>query len=162
MDSSCYYYEALDYSLRVTNVGPIRITNMPSPIRIANPSDKGFWKNTYIFAFGAYGWTRVLAYANSMDSALDECADWIEENAPGLMADAEVAEEYNRLITEAKENGEDVDSEEVQNRIREESEADTLTAGNASHYFHSWEVNIVRENPTRDELIAYGREVIGR
>lgn len=130
---------------------------MPNPIRVANPSDKGFWKHTFVFAFGAYGWTKVLAYGDSMDSALDEAADWVEENAPGHMADDEVNEEYKRLIDEARNNNQDIEDEDVIEQIRSEAEVDTLQAGNASHYFHSWEVNVVAENPTREELIELGR-----
>ncbi len=55
-------------------------------LNIANPTDKGLWQHSYVLAFGAYGNTLVLAYADSLDAALDGCVDWIAEHAPGLLS----------------------------------------------------------------------------
>jgi hypothetical protein len=111
-------------------------------ITAINSSDKHFTSNRYILAFGAYGWTQLMVWANNLEDALDECVDWIAENAPGLLCDDEVAELYKEAIAEGK-------SEE---EAREESEMDTTVAGNCGHYLHSWEWNIVAENPTRQEI----------
>jgi hypothetical protein len=113
-------------------------------IVIVNPLERHNTTNRFVLHFGAYGWTRLLAYADNLEDALDECVDWIAEHAPGLLADDTVAEEYERLIAEG------MDEDEA----REEAEVDTTIAGNAGHYLNSWEWGILAENPTRAELLA--------
>lgn len=118
------------------------------PIHLVNPSDKTWTKHRFIFWFGAYGWTRLMVWANSLDDALDEAVDWIADNAPGLLADDAVTEEYNRCI------GEGMSEEEAQ----EEATVDTTCAGNCGHYLNSWEWGILAEDPTRAEVL----ELLGR
>lgn len=100
-------------------------------------------EHRFILAFGAYGDTMLLVYADHLDDALVECVDWIAENAPGLLADDEVHEEYNRLVSEGA-------SEED---AQEEASIDTTCAGNAGHYLNSWECTIVADENTRREVI---------
>ncbi len=92
--------------------------------------------------FGAYGSTRLLAYANSIESALEACGDWIIENAPGLLATEAVNDEFERLKSDGKPNDE----------AWEAATVDTTSIDSGNHYLHSWEWSIAAENPTRDEL----------
>jgi len=119
-------------------------------INIVNASEREFTKHRYILWFGAYASTHCLVWADNIDDALDECVDWLAENAPGLLADEEVQEAYKREYETAIEEG--LDEEEAENKAREESEIDTTHAGSTGHYLHSWERGITAENPTRKEL----------
>lgn len=113
--------------------------------RAINSTDRDWTKGRYLLAFGAYGDTRLLVWANSLEDALDECVDWIVENEPGLLADEQVREEYERAIAEG------LSEEEAQER----AEVDTICAGNYGNYLNSWEWSIVFENPTRAELLEF-------
>lgn len=124
-------------------------------IKIANPSDRAWTRQRFVLAFGAYGDTFVMAYANSLDDALDECVDWIADNAPGLLADESVTEEYKRIHAERVAAGADPDDETVIEECQTEATVDTTCAGNAGNYLHSWEWTIVLENPTKAALIAF-------
>jgi len=119
-------------------------------INIINPSEREFTKQRYILWFGAYSSTHCLVWANSLEDALDECVDWLAENAPGLLADEEVQEAYKREYEAAISEG--LGEEEACERAIEESEIDTNHAGNCGHYLHSWEWGITSENPTRKEI----------
>lgn len=112
-----------------------------------NSSDKDWKKHRFILAFGAYGDTLLMVWANSLDDALDEAVDWIADHAPGLLADDAVKEAYEEAIREGK-------SEEA---AQEAAEMDTVTAGNNGHYLHSWEWNIVAEDPTREQVLEIQR-----
>lgn len=114
------------------------------PIIIVNASDRAYTDHRYVLAFGAYGWTRVLVYANHLDDALDEAIDWLADHAPGLLCDDEVSAEYDRLVASGVEPDMAVAAAEV----------DTTLGGNAGHYLHSWEWSIVAEDPTRAQLAA--------
>lgn len=113
-------------------------------ITIVNATDRSWTRHRYILWFGAYGTTRLMIYANSLNDALDEGIDWIAKHEPGLLADNQVHEEYNRLIAKGK-------SEE---EAQEEASVDTICGGNAGNYLHSWEWGIVAEDPTRAEIKA--------
>jgi hypothetical protein len=104
-----------------------------------NPRDSHFTRRRYILAFGAYGWTQLMVWANCLDDALDECIDWIVENAPGLLADAAVNDAYTRAIAAG------IDDETA----HIEATQDTISGGNAGNYLLAWEVHIVSENPSR-------------
>ena len=77
-------------------------------ITAVNSSDRDWTKHRYLIGFGAYGWTVLMVWADSLDDAMDECADWCDIHAPGLLCDDEVKEEYNRVYPLALlENGGD-------------------------------------------------------
>lgn len=61
-----------------------------SSIAVAgSPGDEAF-----IFAFGAYGDTRLAVFARSLDDALEEAFEWLDDNEPGqLLWSHENAEE---------------------------------------------------------------------
>lgn len=119
------------------------------PVPANRPSHKG--QACWLFHLGAYGWTSVLVWADHLEDALDECIDWVAENAPGLLADESVREEYDRL---AKERGLSPESgEEEWETVRTEAESDTTHGGNCGHYLLSWEVQVY-ENPSREERLG--------
>lgn len=108
-----------------------------------NASDKSWTRHRYVLCFGAYGWTRHMVWANSLDDALDECVDWIADHQPGLLMDDEVAVSYREAIAEGK----------GQSEAWEEATVDMVCAGNAGHYIASWEWAVVAEDPTREEIL---------
>lgn len=126
-------------------------------INFANPGSKYLGQPVWVLAFGAYGDTLVACYAKGIESALDECVDWIAENAPGLLADDAVAEEFRRILAEKVGSGANPEDERVIEACQESAEVDTTCAGNEGHYLNSWEWTIVIERATRDELIALAR-----
>ncbi len=113
-----------------------------------NGSDRTWTRHRYILAFGAYGWTRLMVWANSLDDALEEAGDWIEEHAPGLFCDEQVREAYEEALTEGK-------SEE---EAQEEAEVDTTSVCSGNHYLLSWEWMILAEDPSRAQVL----ELMGR
>lgn len=117
-------------------------------ITIVNPGDRAFYDHSYVLQFGAYGDTVLLAYASSLDDALDECVDWLADNAPGLLADDAVEDAYNEARNQGK-------SEE---EAREYAETDTTVAGNAGHHIMSHEWMVVAEDPDRDVLFEIARK----
>lgn len=100
-------------------------------------------RTRWLFRFGAYGWTTVLVLGGSLEDALDEAIDWLADNAPGLLADEQVKEEYDRLIGVGKSHEE----------AAEEAERDTTIGGNSGHYLNSWEWT-VDENPGRAAILG--------
>jgi hypothetical protein len=116
---------------------------MSIKINVANPADKAFTTQRFLFCFGAYGSTYVLAYGYHLDGAFDEAVDWLVDNAPGLLADEQVAESFN----EAKANG--ASDEEAW----DEACTDVTFGGNCSNAVLSWEWGIVLENPTNAQLV---------
>lgn len=113
-------------------------------LEIVNPGDRSWTRHRYILWFGAYGWTRLMVWANSLEDALDEAIDWISVNAPGLLADEQVAEAYREAIARG------LSDEEAQ----QEAEIDTTSGGNCGNYLNSSEWGIVAEDPTRAEVKA--------
>lgn len=116
-----------------------------------NASDRDWTRHRYILWFGAYGDTRLMVWANSLDDALDECIDWIADNAPGLLADEQVEEAYKEALAEALAEG--LDQEEAEERAQDEAMVDTTCGGNCGHYLLSWEWGILAEDPTRADIL---------
>lgn len=56
---------------------------MLAPLTIINPSDRDYTSHCYVLSFGAYSCTHLMVYASSLDDALEECAEWLADNAPG-------------------------------------------------------------------------------
>jgi len=113
-------------------------------IEIVNPTDRSWTRHRFILWFGACGTTRLMVWANGLESALDACVDWIADHAPGLLADEQVTDEYNRLRAENPSASDEW--------CQEQATVDTTCAGNAGHYLLSWEWGIVAEDPTRAEI----------
>ena len=115
---------------------------MADPLILVNPHDRT--SSRFVLAFGAYGWTVLVCWANSLEDALDEAIDWIVDNEPGLLADDAVREAYEQAIADG------MSEEDAQT----ESEIDVTCGGNCGNYIHSAEWSIVSENPTRAEMLA--------
>jgi hypothetical protein len=60
-----------------TNASQVSETVIPA----ANDSDDG--STHFRFTFGAYGWTKVDVFANSVDDAFEIAVEWLDDNAPG-------------------------------------------------------------------------------
>ncbi len=118
-------------------------------IAIVNGNDRAWSKHRFILAFGAYGDTRLMVWADHLETALDVAIDWIADNAPGLLADAAV----NEAFKEAKDQGLSDD------QAMDQATIDTTCGGNCGNYLNSWEWCIVAEDPSRGEILAMqGRE----
>ncbi len=107
-----------------------------------NGSDAYWTRHRYVLAFGAYGWTRLLVWANSLDEALDECIDWLAEHAPGLLCDENVNEDYREALAEGCGESE----------AWERATADTVCGGNAGNHILSHEWFILAEDPDRQTI----------
>ena len=107
-----------------------------------NPTDSHYTRHRYIIALGAYGWTQLLIWANCLEDAIEEAASWCEDNAPGLFCDDAVREEYERALADGK----------TQEEAWEASEVDTISC-DGGHYFNSWEVHLVAEDPDRSTIL---------
>jgi hypothetical protein len=108
---------------------------------LVNPSDKDGAKHRYIIALGAYGWTKLLVWANSLDKAIELSIDWTADNEPGHLANEAVHDEYQNAIAEGL-------SEE---KAQERAEVDIIQ-GDHGNCMHSWEINLVVEDPDRATL----------
>ena len=118
-------------------------------LTLINPTSKSwttghYREKPYILWFGAYGTTRLLVYARHLSDALDECIDWIGDNAPGLLCNEQVNETYNEAMAEG------LSEEEAFERASE----DTTVGGNCGDHILSWEWGIVAEDPTPAEIAA--------
>lgn len=103
-----------------------------TPIANACDHDKSLW----FMSFGAYGDTHLYVWADSVEDALEEAFEWLDDNAPGILSKIE-RDEYE---TAARELNLKIDTEDEgeQERIREHAEIDmtmcshtTLKNGNA-------------------------------
>ena len=142
-------------------------------LHVVNPPEGGSaWKKSkyrypksrFVLCFGAYGWTKLLVWADDLGDALDGAIDWIADNAPGLLCDEQVAEDYREALArltaenESLPEAERCSEEDLESEAYEESTADTTT-GDCGHCIASHEWGIVAENPTRDQLLSImGRE----
>ena len=102
-------------------------------------------QRAWILCFGAYGDTRLLVYAWSLEDALDECIDWISENAPGLLCNDAVSTAYESAI----ESGFTAD------QALAEALTDVTTGGNCGDHILSWEWGIVGEDLTPKEIADF-------
>lgn len=123
---------------------------------IVNPGDANWTRGRFVLCFGAYGWTRLLVWASSLDDALDEAVDWLADHAPGLLADEQVREAYRKAMA-----GKGPDDPEAVEAAQSEAEQDTTCAGTCGHYLNSWEWGIVAENPSRATMLAIVAECGG-
>jgi hypothetical protein len=116
-------------------------------IIIVNANDRSWTKKRFVLWFGMGAPTMLMAYANSLDDALDECVDWLAEHAPGLLANEHVADKFTQLQEEG------MGFEEA----RDKAEEDTTQAGNHGDHLMSGEWGLVAENPTRAQIF----EIVG-
>ena len=123
-------------------------------INVVNPNDKNWCRHSYLLWFGQCGATFLLVYSNDLDSALEDAADWLAENAPGHLVSHE---EHTELCKEACDDAgltwpppSDWCNDNAYVSAIESAEADlTYTE---SGYLTSYEWGIVREDPTPREV----------
>ncbi len=120
-----------------------------------NGNDRSFTRNRYILAFGAYGWTRLMVWANNCNDAFDEAVDWIADNAPGLLADEQVQEAFRDLKEEGGQMLLPFESDEM---LWQEATQDTCVGGNEGHYIVSHEWFVLVTNPSRKTILALQAE----
>ena len=79
-------------------IGP-KGTSFGRAVYMANPTDRSWTRHRYILWFGACGATRVMVWANDLESAMEEAAEWLKEHAPGHITE-EWGEEHKCLVRE--------------------------------------------------------------
>jgi len=65
-------------------------TATETAIPCANEAEDG--SSRFRFQFGAYGWTKVDVFADSMDDAFEVAVEWLDDNAPGHLVSIGEAE----------------------------------------------------------------------
>jgi len=98
----------------------------------------------FLFAIGNQGFDPyyILAYGNSLESALSEAIEWVAKNDPALLCNDVVQE----LFDEALEAGSD------ENEAWDEATVDTTCNDDGNHYINSDDWSIVLEEPTTVQL----------
>lgn len=114
-------------------------------IHAVNSTDKHWTSDRFLLAFGATGSVLCLAWANSLEDALDACIDYLEDKAPGLFCHDQVSDIYEAAIVRGMPHD---DAYEL-------AMQDTISGGNHGCLLHSWEVNLLATNPTRATLLQY-------
>lgn len=117
-------------------------------VTLVNPTDRDWTDHRYVFALGAYGWTKVIVWANSLEDALDEVVDWCVDHAPGLLANDERDDAYREAIASGLSEHEAWD----------QAHEDFTIAGNCGDCIRGDEWHIVCEDPSRSEVL----ELLGR
>ena len=116
-------------------------------------------KSRFLLAFGAYGWTKLLVWADHLEDALDEAIDWIADNEPGLLCNDQVAEDYREALARLTEENAALPEEErrseedLESEAYDESTEDTTCGGNSGDYILSYEWCIMAEDPSREDLL---------
>lgn len=128
-----------------------------APLNAANRRT-GDAPNAYVFALGAYGWTRLLVFASSLEAAVEEIGPWAAEHAKGLLCDEQVSQEYLRLRDEWTEAhpGQEPSDDEVE-EFQNEAEVDTTHIGD-DHRILSWEWVVALDGAGPRELGDFVRE----
>jgi hypothetical protein len=139
-------------------IGP-RGTSFGRYAYLVNPVDRDWTKHRFVLWFGACAPTRLMVWANSLDDALEEAAEWLAENAPGnIMKDWE--EEHKALVSEVCEergitfpDGFDALPDEAKWAICDEAESDLTRT--ESGFLTSYEWGIDLEDPSRADLDTF-------
>lgn len=141
---------------------------MSSPLTIINPNDRNWTRHRYVLWFGACGPTHLMAYANSLDDALEECGEWLAKHAPGLIM-AAWGEEHSALVKEACEEAgltypppSDVCADMDHHYQDAQQSAESDLTYTESGYLTSHEWGITLEDPTRSEIKAFIAELAER
>lgn len=116
---------------------PTNLKRMEHPMSaldftIVNPDAYEHPNAAYLLHFGSIGTAYLLAYAGSFSDALDECVDWIADNAPHLLANEQVEQEFYHGVAMGLSDSD----------AHEYATQDTTCAGNRGDYLHSWEWGI--------------------
>lgn len=131
-----------------TNILTIGQTNYSTGERacvLVNPHDRDWTSQRFVLWFGQCGPTYLMVWGNSLEACLHEAIDWLADHAPGLLADEQVREEYDRQIAYGM----------CESRAMEFAEVDTTCGGNAGNYVMSDDWGIALDNPDRATLKAW-------
>jgi len=129
-------------------------------VTMLNPTYKNYFRHSYVLWFGACAASYLHVYANSLDDALEECAAYLAEYAPGHIM-KHGSEEHVALLKEAcEEHGVEWDPdkfcgaiEPLADMVITDAEADlTYTE---SGFLTSYEWGISLENPTSTDLYKF-------
>lgn len=93
--------------------------------------------------FGAYGWTRVLVWARSLETALEEACGWLADHAPGIFVDQQALQELER---EYREEHPDADDDDVAS----EAYADLTYTESGYIPSYEWGIGFDSENQGTD------------
>lgn len=88
----------------------------------------------YLFSFGAYGDTHVAVIGGSLESGLESCLEWLDDNAPGLLhtiGESDYAEAAAELGVEWPPKDLRYDSDEAE-RVRAATETDMTMVGHTT------------------------------
>jgi hypothetical protein len=125
-------------------------------IVILNPSDRDWKRHRYVLWFGACGSTRIMVWANGLEDALEECAAYLADHAPGHIM-AEWSDEHEKLIAEVcEERG--VAFPDGFQALKDDAKWEICTAAEAdltrteSGFITSYEWGIYAEDPERGEV----------
>jgi hypothetical protein len=117
-------------------------------ITAINSTDRDWTR--YLLAFGAYGETVLMVWANGLESAIEECGDYFYRTGKtGYFCDDTVKEEYDRAYQLALIEH---DEEKAREIAYEQAEQDTISV-DGGHYFLSWEVQLISEDPDRGTIL---------
>lgn len=134
---------------------------------IVNPSEREFYTNhrshrtlvkSYVLEFGAYGGTHLLVYTDGLEDALEQCAGWLADHAPGHIM-VHGSDEHITLIKEAcEENGLTYDGLRDQDEQRfyemcEQAEQDLTYTESGFLTSHEWFISL--ENPDTETLYRF-------
>lgn len=124
------------------------------------------WRNSekaFILAFGAYGTTLCLTYAQSLEDALEDCAQWLSEHAPGYLTPYGETEHMELIQEACQEMGLEYplpDNWQDDRRYIEAAQtAEADLTYTESGFLTSYEWNIVGEGLSPKEIsdFAHGR-----
>jgi hypothetical protein len=136
-------------------IGP-ESTSFGRRVELVNPTDRNYTRHRFVLHFGAYGWTRLMVCADSLDDAIEIAAEHLAAYAPGHVMKM-WGDEHKGLIKDVCEekgiafpDGFEALEDEVKNAICDEAEADLTRT--ESGFLTSYEWGVSLEDPTRAEL----------
>lgn len=112
-------------------------------VTLVNPTED---TPCFVFQVGSFMPNVYVVWDYHLESALDELGGFLEDHAPGMLANEQVAEAYKEAIAEGK----------TEEEAREYAETD-VTRLDGGNYLLSDEWTIFAEKPDRAEL----KEIIG-
>ncbi len=138
-------------------------------LHIINPENRETGRyastNRYVLWFGACGATYLMVWERSLDDALETCAEWLADNAPGLI-EAHDSEHLQELYQEACEElfpGIAESDLEDEQRWEAQEQATADMTYTESGYLTSYEWGIVfDEGADRADVKAWIADLVAR
>lgn len=115
-------------------------------IVFVNPCDRDAYRRThkYVLWVGQICSRYLVIWADSLDTATEHMCDWVVDNAPGLLCDDSMREEYERAIAAG----------ESEESAMQAAEADVTVFGHSGyHGILSDEWGIAMEDPSRAQML---------